>query len=165
MILATDVHYHADYALAAGVLFATWEACTAVQELAVRVAAVADYEPGHFYKRELPCLLALLHHLEALPQVIIVDGYVHLGSEQRPGLGWHLYQALDGRVPIVGIAKSRFHDTPPGAAVVRGRSQNPLFVTAMGMSEAVAKQNVRLMCGPYRTPTLLKRVDGLSREG
>ena len=164
MLLATDAHYHANSARVAGVLFPDWGACQAVQEVVVQVSAVADYEPGQFYKRELPCLLALLDQLAHPPQCILVDGYVHLGEAQRPGLGHHLYHALDGRIPVVGVAKSYFQGTPPATAVYRGRSQSPLYVTAIGINEAVARESVGRMCGPHRLPTLLKQVDQLCRQ-
>lgn len=45
---------------------------------------IAPYQPGEFYRRELPCLLAVLA-CGPVAEVIVVDGYVWLGPE-RAGL-------------------------------------------------------------------------------
>lgn len=164
MILAVDVHYRASNAVVAGVLFEHWEADAPNTELTVTVPlATAAYEPGQFYKRELPCVLALLRHLAQEPDYILVDGYVSLGSDGRPGLGQHVYEALQGRVVIIGVAKSRFKDTPSTTEVLRGDSQRALYVTAVGITTMEAKNYVTRMHGAHRLPTLLKRVDHLSR--
>ncbi|WP_245872852.1 hypothetical protein [Deinococcus planocerae] len=88
-----------------------------------------------------------------------------MGSEQRPGLGWHLWEALAGRVPVIGVAKSRFHGTPGETEVFRGTSRSPLFVTSVGLPLEEAKGDIRGMAGAHRIPTLLKEVDRLSRSG
>ncbi|RIK80864.1 endonuclease V [candidate division KSB1 bacterium] len=112
MILAVDVDYRDDNAVAAGVLFQNWEDREPVQELIAEILTVAEYEPGQFYKRELPCVLALLQQLEQLPEFIVIDGHVYLDGNQKPGFGKHLYDALEGKSIIIGVAKSRFKDTP-----------------------------------------------------
>jgi deoxyribonuclease V len=167
-ILAVDVDYRANGAFAAGVLFDDWSASTALREVTLPVPSVAEYEPGQFYRRELPCVLALLDALDqstatSSPAIVVVDGYVRLGADRRPGLGQHLFDALAGRVAVVGVAKSRFRDTPPDTEVLRGRSLRPLFVTAAGMSVDDAKTAVLSMAGRHRVPTMLRRVDQLSR--
>jgi deoxyribonuclease V len=103
--------------------------------------------------------------LKALPtvDVVIVDGYVWLGGEDKPALGAHLYQALGERTAVVGIAKTKFKGADAGCEVIRGRSARPLFITAAGMSPEWAAQHVRSMHGPYRIPTLIKRADDLCR--
>ena len=59
-IFATDVQYgDVANAMAAGVLFHEWGAEEANREVAVEVSNVPDYEPGKFFRRELPCLLEL----------------------------------------------------------------------------------------------------------
>ena len=162
MILATDVAYdeEAGTALAAGVAFVGWGAPRAAVERTVRVQGIQPYEPGAFYKRELPCLRALLAAAGPV-DVVVVDGYVDLGPDHH-GLGWHLYEALEHRVPVVGIAKTRFAGATP-IEVLRGSSKNPLFVTAVGLDAAEVAEAVRTMHGPHRLPTLLQRVDALSR--
>ena len=44
---------------------------------------VAPYEPGAFYKRELPCLMRLLDEVDRALEAVVVDGYVTLGPDQR----------------------------------------------------------------------------------
>ena len=166
MIIAIDVYYQDQKAIVAGVLFHFWDAPKAADEIVIEIELdrVGEYEPGQFYKRELPCLLALLETLETLPEIIVIDGYVHLGSEENPGLGQRLYDALEGRSIVIGVAKTRFQDTPATAEVYRGQSQNPLYVTAIGVGSPEAKRFIMEMQGENRIPTLLKRVDRLTRS-
>ena len=164
MILATDVQYHpGGGATAAGVLFQDWTSGTPDRQIVAQVSAVAPYRPGAFFERELPCLMAVLDQMSAAPSCVIVDGYVTLGAEGRDGLGAHLHRALGGRVPVLGVAKSRFDGTPPEAEILRGRSSQPLFVTAIGMPGPDACACIARMHGPHRIPTLLRRVDRLAR--
>jgi deoxyribonuclease V len=163
MIAATDVQYHDDHAIAACVLFANWDDVTPIREWTVRVDDVAEYIPGQFYKRELPCLLALLSPVLAELTLVIVDGYVWLGDESHPGLGGHLWAALGQKIPVVGVAKTHFVGAAPVADVLRGESKSPVFVSAAGMPLGDAAEAVQSMHGEFRLPTLLKRVDSLCR--
>ncbi|WP_309707179.1 endonuclease V [Armatimonas sp.] len=164
MIAATDVQYFADgHAIAACVLFESWDDAAPTREWTVRIEDVAEYVPGQFYKRELPCLLALLTLVLPELTTIIVDGYVWLGDESHPGLGGHLFAALDRKIPVVGVAKTRFVGAAPVLEVLRGESASPLFVSAVGYEIADAAKNVQAMHGAHRLPTLLKRVDALCR--
>ncbi len=164
MILATDVHYTGTGATAAGVVFDDWPDAQPVRTVVSRIAQVADYAPGLFYQRELPCLLALLREHDLHPGCIVVDGYVYLDGWQRPGLGWHLFDALGGTVPVVGVAKSAFAGIGAEHEVRRGGSERPLYVTCAGMALGAAKAHVAAMHGDHRMPTLLRVVDQLSRE-
>lgn len=121
---------------------------------------MADYEPGAFYRRELPCLLDVLAR-GPRADIVVVDGYVWLG-DGKAGLGAHLHAALGGAV--VGVAKTRFAGATDAIAVCRGVSRAPLYVSAAGMSTEEAAAMVAAMHGPYRVPTLLKRVDMLARR-
>lgn len=167
MILALDVFYYADHAVAAGVLFRNWEDATESASYVEKVTGIsmADYIPGEFYKRELPCLFRVIDKLDGLPSVIVIDGYVTLDATGRPGLGMHLWESLNKKVPVIGIAKSRFVGTSAESEIYRGQSQRPLFVTAVGIPLEKAKAYTGCMHGKYRIPTLLKRVDQLSRPG
>lgn len=160
-VLITDVAYDPPRALAAGVWASDWSAAEAAALHSVTVHGVADYEPGHFYRRELPCLMALVVALPELPDTIVVDGHAWLGRG-RPGLGAHLHRALDG-VVVVGVAKSRFAENDVAVPILRGSSKVPLYVSACGMAHAEAARRVSEMHGPHRVPTLLRRVDALSR--
>lgn len=165
MIIAIDVYYQDKKAIVAGVLFHFWDAPKAAEEIVIEmeIDRIGEYEPGQFYKRELPCILALLETLETLPEIIVIDGYVYLGSEQNPGLGQRLYDAIEGRSIVIGVAKTRFQDTPASTEVYRGQSRNPLYVTAIGLSSPEAKRFIMDMQGENRIPALLKRVDRLTK--
>ncbi len=120
-IAAVDVDYRDGHAVAACVTFSAWGAAAPEQERTARVDGVAPYEPGAFYKRELPCLLAVLEGVAA--DVVVVDGYVQLDGG-RPGLGAHLHAALAGPA-VVGVAKSAFACAARPAPCERPR--DPIF--------------------------------------
>ncbi|MBZ5588146.1 MAG: endonuclease V [Acidobacteriia bacterium] len=161
MIACLDVGYRDAGATAACVLFHEWSDAEPLLELVRRVPDAAPYEPGSFFRRELPCLLAVLRGLTRLPDTVVIDGYVWLG-ESRPGLGAHLHGALGGRSAVIGVAKTPFRGAP-AQEVTRGHSRSPLYVTAIGMTASEAAARIRCMHGPFRIPTLLKRADLLSR--
>lgn len=46
--------------------------------------APAEYEPGKFYLREMPHILRLNERLPAMPDVLVVDGYVWLDGSSGP---------------------------------------------------------------------------------
>ena len=162
MLACVDVDYRDAGAVAACVCFQAWPDDMPASQHVVRIREVAPYQSGQFYRRELPCILTVLEALPELPQVILVDGYAWL-RQQQPGLGAHLYEALARRAAVVGVAKTRYARAEGAAVVLRGRSRSPLYVTSAGMDVAEAARHVRAMHGPYRIPTLLKRVDQLSR--
>ena len=160
LIACVDVDYRGVGAVAAALWFRGWGAASAEAEAAVRVLRVAEYEPGEFYRRELPCLLEVLK-CGPRPDAVVVDGYVWLGGGS-PGLGARLQDAIGGIV--VGVAKTRFAGAEDAVAVCRGGSRAPLFVTSIGMPTAEAAVRVAGMHGPYRIPMLLKQVDALARS-
>ena len=163
MIACVDVGYQdVGGAVAACVCIEKWSDRTSVLESAIEMRDVEPYEAGQFYRRELPCILAVLKKLPDSPQVVIIDGYVWLGK-QKPGLGSHLYEALGRRTTVIGVAKTQFVGAEPVELVTRGRSRTPLYITAAGIDVAEAARNIKAMHGPYRIPTVLKRVDRLSR--
>ena len=84
-------------------------------------------------------------------------------ARHRPGLGAHLYEALNREVPVIGVAKTAYVTTGPLWPVLRGKSLRPLFVGAAGMDAATAAEHIRRMHGASRTPTMLNRVDRLCR--
>jgi deoxyribonuclease V len=157
-IACVDVDYRTNGAVAAALWFRGWQADTAERQAVESFIEVADYEPGAFYRRELPCVLGVLA-LGPHADVTIVDGYVWLADGAR-GLGAHLHTAIGGIV--VGVAKTKF----AGASAVpicRGGSRSPLFVTSVGVEPDVAAGWIASMHGPHRLPTLLKQVDTLAR--
>jgi deoxyribonuclease V len=164
LIACVDVDYgrsdSAGGAQAAVVAFTPWDAPVAQETHVVPVAHVEPYEPGAFYKRELPCILLALAELASPPDVVIVDGHAWLGPT-RPGLGARLLAAEPRIATVVGVAKTRFAGAP-AIAVLRGRSATPLWVDEAGVKVEAAKRVVE-MHGPYRVPTMLRLVDQLCR--
>lgn len=164
MLYALDVDYRDDGSARAAVVgFHAWDDPRPAHEAVVRLDGVAPYEPGAFYRRELPCLRAALRDVPAPPTGVVVDGHTWLRALDDPGLGARLWEALGRAVPVVGVAKQAFQG---GVAVPvrRGASENPLWVTAAGMDAADACRCVAIMHGAHRLPTLLKRVDRACRD-
>jgi deoxyribonuclease V len=165
LIAVLDAAYSDAAACAACVVFEGWSAERATQEEVFRANAAAAYEPGAFYKRELPLLLEVLKAASVAPDVVIIDGYVHLDAAGKAGLGVHLHAALGGSRAVVGVAKTAFADATAWCSqVVRGAATRPLYVTAVGMSDDEAAAGVRAMHGPHRIPTLIQRADRLARD-
>ena len=165
MIACVDVSYHDSEASAACVLFRRWIDAKGEREIVAKIGTAKKYQPGQFYRRELPCLLAVLVMVQEPLEVVIVDGYVWLGDNNEPGLGAHLYEAL-GRVPaVIGVAKSRFAGATGAVPVLRGTSNRPLYVTAVGVETLAAARHIQSIHGAHRIPTLLKRADQLARAG
>lgn len=163
MIAALDVCYRGASALAACVLFEEWTSDASQAEFQELIEKVQPYEPGSLYLRELPCLLKVLSHLKVRIEAVIIDGYVWLGPENIPGLGARLYEALDRKTAVIGVAKSPFRGAVNAQRVHRGKSTAPLYVTSAGMEPGEAAEKIARMHGSYRIPTLLKRVDRLCR--
>lgn len=169
MLACLDVDYSPTRTCASCVLFARWDSSQPTAELSARLnaASAAEYVPGSFYERELPALLAVLDKLpfavDAL-DALVIDGYVWLGRE-RPGMGHHLFEATKRRVPVIGVAKNAFADNDVALPLLRGESQSPLYVTAVGIDGEQAHRAVASMHGHHRVPTLLKWVDRACRRG
>ncbi|MCA1962078.1 MAG: endonuclease V [Desulfomonile sp.] len=163
MIAALDVHYGPKGARAAGILFEDWDSEQTTLQVMEIVADTAPYEAGRFYKRELPCLLKVLTKMPEAFDTVIVDGYVWLSPDAKPGLGAHLFQAFDGEISVVGVAKSRFVNAAHAVPVYRGRSRKPLYVSSIGIDPLEAAKHVGRMHGAHRIPALLKLVDRLAR--
>ncbi|WP_019011022.1 endonuclease V [Deinococcus aquatilis] len=165
ILTCVDVDYREDgSARTAALLFKAWSDAEEIEVRLHTVQQTEPYEPGAFYKRELPCLLPVLEPLAPQLGAIVIDGYVTLDTEGRPGLGWHLFQALGGAVPVIGVAKTAFRGSAHAQAVQRGSASHPLYVTAAGIDVLDAAEHIRQMAGPYRMPTLLGRVDRACRE-
>ena len=164
MKLAVDVHYDADGALAAAVAFDEWNEPEPVRTFTARIAHVEKAVRGELDLRALPCLLQLLREHALEPEVIVIDGFVHLDAQETPGLGQHLYHALGSRCPVIGLSKtSMAGGTPAQFEVFREEEARPLVVTCVGIDLGAAKARVRGMHGKRRVPTLLKRVARLAK--
>ncbi len=165
MILAFDTAYTGNRAKTVCLAFHDWSDRIPANIHSETIEGVADYEPGQFYKREQPCILSLL---KTIPlddvEAIIVDGFVVLDDTGLQGLGAHLYAALNGRVPVIGVAKTNFATLHRlKAEVLRGASAKPLYVTAMGLPLNQAADLVRSMHGEFRMPHLLSELDRLTK--
>ena len=86
---------------------------------------------------------------------------MHL-DDDKLGLGARIHAQLGGPA-VVGVAKHEFHGASSAVAVRRGTSKHPLFVGAIGIALDEAVAGVARMHGRHRIPTLLARVDRLSR--
>ncbi|PWD52623.1 hypothetical protein C8046_16770 [Serinibacter arcticus] len=163
VVAAVDVHYGVNGgATAALVTYADLECSMPLTERVVDVVDVAPYEPGALFKRELPCILAVLEGTSK-PSLLVVDGYATLDAAGRPGLGAHASAALG--VPVIGVAKTPFRTATHASTVTRGRSTRPLYVTAAGgLDSDGAARIVAGMSGDHRIPTALARVDRLARR-
>lgn len=163
MKICIDVHYEEGVARVAALGFREWTDAHAAEQHILTMPVPGDYVPGEFYRRELPCLLAILPRFTADCETVVLDGYVWLG--ERPGLGAHLYEVLGNTVPVIGVAKTPYRADDFSVAIRRGRSERVLYITAAGLEASDAAERVRQMHGDYRIPTLLKSVDRLSRGG
>lgn len=96
--------------------------------------------------------------------IIIVDGFVTLNNEGKIGLGGYLYEELNQKYPIVGIAKNDF-SAPDSQRrnIYRGESKTPMFLTVKGIDVDQVLPKIEQMHGSYRIPTLLKKLDQLTR--
>lgn len=165
MIACFDVYYSGEEATAAAILFADWRSSNHEFAYTASLSDVAEYEPGKFYLRELAPLLSVIDKIEQPIETFIIDGYCHLSTEMKPGLGAYLHESLTPGAAIIGVAKNRYRESLHAAEVIRGQSLKPLFVTSIGVERELAAENVRSMHGEFRIPTMLKAVDQLSRTG
>lgn len=166
MILAFDTYYSDKKAKTVAIGFNAWTDAQPSEVFTEIFDDVADYQPGEFYKRELPCIVSLLSRIDLTKiEIIVIDGFVILDDNGKPGLGGHLYAHLDQKIPVIGVAKTNFAlINESKREVFRGESERPLFITALGVDLDVASNNIRCMHGDYRIPTLLKYLDGRTKK-
>jgi deoxyribonuclease V len=163
VILAVDVQYQENTAFVGGVVFDDWGAPEPTAEFVSTLEDIEEYEPGNFYKRELPCILKLLTEHVLAPKCIVVDGYVYLDGKQKPGLGKRLFDSLADLDEVIGVAKKTYSEIGDDFEIYRGKSEKPLYITTTGDLES-AKSRIATMFGKHRMPVLLKRADQICRE-
>ena len=157
---AVDVHYPASGgALAALVLAGDRTFSQVLAEKTTFVAQVAGYVPGQFFRRELPPIRAVLAEVTGI-ELLVIDGYVDLAPDGRPGLGARVHEELG--VPVVGVAKTFFTTATHAIPVVRGQSARPL-TSRHGLPAAEAAELILRMSGKFRLPDALRQVDALAR--
>ena len=93
MKLAVSVSIDGGQARAAAVAFEAWDALDATKSYITHVAHVEKAERGTLDLRELPCVMQLLREHRLEPELILIDGFVHLDADETPGLGQHLFHA------------------------------------------------------------------------
>lgn len=163
MIACIDTYYRHNSSRTALLKFERWSDEFAISERTYdRLVVEATYTPGFFFQRELPCLVDALDSHQDI-DILVVDGYVELNGG-RPGLGKKLFERLNETIPVVGVAKNKFYGASNAIEVLRAGSSRPLFVSSAGVSVEDAAHCIQNMHGCYRIPTLLKRVDKLSRS-
>lgn len=166
MNLILDVQYSSDSLLAsvAGILFDNHKDCK-IDYLFKKIISgpFEPYEPGFFYKRELPPLLNLIQDIKNCNidfDIVVIDGFVKF-SDDKKALGWFLHEKINK--PIIGIAKTNFLDSN-SLKIFRGESKNPLYVTNISISDEDTFHFVKEMHGEFRLPTLVKEVDKICRD-
>ena len=164
MKLVVVVQFDGTQATAAAAAFDAWDAAEATKTYVSRIAHVEKAVRGELDLRELPCVMQLLREHSLEPELILLDGFVHLDADETPGLGQHLYQALGCQVPIVGASKKSLPGLSGQFEVMREEEAQPLFVTCAGIDIGAAKARLRAMHGRKRVPTLMKLVARLAKN-
>lgn len=166
VILAFDTYYFDGKAKTVCLEFSDWSESKNFKVHTEIIDNVEEYVPGEFYRRELPCILSLLQKMDLDNiEAIIVDGFVYLDDDKKYGLGGYLYEKLDKKIPIIGVAKTNFASIEKDKkSMLRGDSQKPLYITAIGIELEDAFKKVESMAGEFRIPTLLKELDRLTKE-
>lgn len=166
MIIAFDTYYFDNKAKTIGVSFNSWEDENHQEIYSEIIEGIAEYEPGSFYKRELPCIISILKNINLDEiEIIIVDSYVILDDNGKLGLGGHLFEKLNKQIPIIGVAKTGYHSNKLNTkALLRGESKKPLYISAIGIELNLAYENIKSMHGKYRMPTLLQLMDSKTKE-
>jgi len=163
LIACFDVDYKDPIANVGSIVFRDWTDSEPFKAYNQVINDVYEYIPGEFYKRELPCIKQLLDNIPEPIDIIVVDGYAWL-DENKKGLGAYLFEYLNKSTPVIGVAKNKYKKANYAIEVLRGESQNPLYVSAAGMEDNIAAACIQKMAGDFRNPTLLKMVDALARD-
>jgi len=166
MILAFDTYYFNDKAKTVCLCFEKWTDNEPLTLFSDITCGISPYVPGEFYKRELPCILSLLDKITVSDiSYIVVDGYVYLDDKGGCGLGGYLFEALGRKIPVIGVAKSEFHNNSTNVRELkRGKSKNPLYISAAGIDPDTASDFIKSMKGEFRIPSLLRVLDRKTKE-
>ncbi|MFN3304790.1 MAG: endonuclease V [Roseateles sp.] len=165
MKLAIAVHLDGSQAQVAAVAFDAWDAPEATQTYLTRSPQIEKPARGEPDLRELTCVMQLLREHRLAPELIVIDGFVHLDADETPGLGQHLFTALSGATPVIGVAKTGRPGLAAQFEVMREDEAKPLIVTSAGLDIGAAKARVRAMHGRKRVPSLMKLAARLAKSG
>ncbi len=165
MIAAVDVYYKEEIAKSVLVTF-EWSDAAVRQVFCHRSSGFGEYIPDQFYLRELPSVLSVLKYISiAEIEAVIIDGYVYVDDDFSYGLGGHLWENLDKKIPVIGVAKKGYYGNKKTVAeICRGKSKKPLFVSSAGIDVNIAAGFIKKMAGNYRIPDVLKKLDSLTKE-
>lgn len=163
MKLVVAVHIDGTQANAAAVAFDAWDAAEATKTWVSPIAQVDKPKRGEPDLREVLCVTQLLSEHKLEPELLVIDGFVHLDSDDTPGIGQHLHQALGGKVPVVGVSKKSLPGLSSQFEVMREEETPPLVVTSVGIDIGAAKVRLRSMHGRKRVPTLMKLAARLAK--
>lgn len=166
MILAFDTYYFENKAKTVCIEFKEWEDDKFYKIHTEIIENIEGYTSGEFYKRELPCILSLLNKISITKvETIIIDGFVYLNDELKFGLGAFLHQKLNGKISIIGVAKTNFKTIEKNKIeLFRGKSIKPIYITSVGMELNKASEKIKSMHGEYRIPSLLKELDIATKD-
>lgn len=165
MILAVDVYYKENTAKTVGFLFSEQDLVPHKTYITYN-QNIEDYMPGKFYKRELPCILSILEEVNIEKvTLIIIDGHIYIDNNKNYGLGGFLYEKLNCKIPVIGVAKNSFlNNNKTVQEVYRGKSLKPLYVSSIGLDLGYAASLIKNMPGKYRIPDILKNLDTQTKE-
>ena len=163
MKIALAVQFDNDGAQAAAVAFQDWDAPEPSRTFVTRVGQLERPQRGEPDLRDLHGWLQLLREHALQPELVVIDGFVHLDAQETPGPGLHLYHALGGRVAVIGVSRTAMAQTPAQFEVFREEETRPLVVTCVGIDLGSAKARLRTMHGKRRLPTLLKLVTRVAK--
>jgi len=154
-----DVAYRDRSAVTACVAFECWTDDRPHAVNTFSMQGIADYVPGRFFERELPCLMDALDRVGGKFDVVVIDGFVHLKSPRIKGLGHHLAESMRYPAAVIGVAKNPLTIADRFLPVRRGKSRKPLFVSSINMPVRQAADLIAGMSGKYRIPTLIRIAD------
>lgn len=162
-IACFDVYYKKDQAKACCIVFETDPTEKTLSTYCQVIESVSGYISGEFYRRELPCILKVYKMIKEDIDLIIIDGFVTLGNSKK-GLGAYLFESLDKKLPVIGVAKTYFRGCENYVEIYRGKSGKPLYISSIGIDLDCSAKFIKNLNGIYRIPDILKKVDQLSRE-
>lgn len=160
-IACFDVYYYGNYARACCIVFSNSEE-EIISEYISDIEGIEEYISGKFYKRELPCILKVIEKVEENIDIIITDSFIWVDGYKK-GLGAYLFESINHKIPIIGVAKSYLKGSTAYLKIYRGKSYNPLYVSAIGIDLNYAAKLIKSLKGDFRIPDILKKVDKLSR--
>ena len=164
MKLVVAVQQVGSAAHAVALLFEAWDQPEATRVYGASVQPGGKPARGEPDLREVACVLQLLDQCALQPELIVIDGLVHLDAAETPAMGHQLYQALSGRTAVIGVSKTLPPELPAQFHVMREDEAPAIAVTCAGIDLASAKARLRAMHGRKRLPTLLKLAARLAKS-